>query len=94
MLLQYLSKERSPRNMTRNQNPELDALYDKFNATLDAKERAALAAEMQRKIITAAYSVPVLWYSRLVAHVSAMKGWKIIPTHFANQDLADVWLDQ
>ena len=45
-------------------------------------------------VITAANSVPVLWYSRLVAHVSSMKGWKIIPSHFANQDLADVWLDQ
>ena len=94
LLLQYLSKERSPRNMTRNQNPEFDALYDKFNAATDAKERAALAVEMQRRVLTAANSVPVLWYSRLVAHVSAMKGWKVTPTHFANQDLADVWLDQ
>jgi peptide/nickel transport system substrate-binding protein len=94
LLLQYLSKERSPRNMTRNANPEFDALYDRFNVATDDQERAALAVEMQRKVITAAYSVPVLWYSRLVAHVSAMKGWKVIPTHFANQDLADVWLDQ
>jgi hypothetical protein len=27
-----------------------------------------------------------------VAHVSNMKGWKIIPSHFANQDLGDIWL--
>jgi len=94
LLLQYLSKSRSPRNMTRNENPSLDAVYDKFKGTTDEKERKALAAEMQRMVITAANSVPVLWYSRLVAHVSSMKGWKIIPTHFANQDLADVWLDQ
>ena len=94
LLLPYLSKERSPRNMTRNKSPELDALYDKFNSATDPKQRAALAAEMQRMIITEANSVPVIWYSRLVAHVSQMKGWKIMPTHFANQDLADVWLDQ
>ncbi len=93
LFLPYLSKERSPRNMTRNRNPELDALYDKFKASTDEKERAALSAAMQRKIIGDANSVPVIWYSRLVAHVSNMKGWKIIPTHFANQDLADVWLD-
>lgn len=80
--------------MTRNANPELDAVYDKFKGTTDTKERAALAGEMQRMAITASNSVPVLWYSRLVAHISAMKGWKIIPSHFANQDLADVWLDQ
>jgi peptide/nickel transport system substrate-binding protein len=94
LLLPYLSKERSPRNMTRNSNPELDAVYDKFNAATDEKARAGFAAEMQKKIITDANSVPVIWYSRLVAHVSSMKGWKILPTHFANQDLADVWLDQ
>jgi peptide/nickel transport system substrate-binding protein len=94
LLLPYLSKERSPRNMTRNSNPELDAVYDKFNATTEATARAALAAEMQRKIISDANSVPVIWYSRLVAHVSNMKGWKVLPTHFANQDLADIWLDQ
>ena len=49
---------------------------------------------MQRLIISGANSVPVIWYSRIVAHVPQMKGWKITPTHFANQDLADVWLDQ
>ena len=94
LLLPYLSKERSPRNMTRNSNPELDALYDKFNAATDEKARGQFAAEMQKKIISDANSVPVIWYSRLVAHVSNMKGWKILPTHFANQDLADIWLDQ
>ena len=94
LFLPHLSKSRSPRNMTRNANPELDALYDKFKSSTDDKERAALAREMQRMVITAAYSVPVIWYSRLVAHVSSMKGWKIIPSHFANQDLANVWLDQ
>jgi peptide/nickel transport system substrate-binding protein len=94
LLLPYLSKSRSPRNMTRNESPELDAVYDKFKGATDEKERTALAGEMQRMVISSANSVPVLWYSRLVAHVSTMKGWKIIPTHFANQDLADVWLDQ
>ena len=94
LLLPYLSKERSPRNMARSKSPALDALYDKFNTATDLKQRAELAAEMQRMIVTEANSVPVIWYSRLVAHASNMKGWKIIPTHFANQDLADVWLDQ
>ena len=87
-------KERSPRNMTRNKNPEFGAVYDRFNSATDPAQRKALAAEMQRMIISAANSVPVIWYSRIVAHVPQMKGWKITPTHFANQDLADIWLDQ
>ncbi len=80
--------------MTRNENPQLDAVYDRFKSATNPTQRTVLASEMQRMVIEQANSVPVLWYSRLVAHVSAMKGWKIIPTHFANQDLADVWLDQ
>jgi peptide/nickel transport system substrate-binding protein len=94
LLLPYLSKSRSPRNMTRNENPQLDAVYDQFKSVTNPTQRGVLAAQLQRMVIQSANSVPVLWYSRLVAHVSAMKGWKIVPTHFANQDLADVWLDQ
>ena len=94
LLLPYLSKSRSPRNMTRSESPQFDAAYDRFKSATNPTQRAVLAGEMQRMVISSANSVPVLWYSRLVAHVSSMKGWKIVPTHFANQDLADVWLDQ
>ena len=94
LLLPYLSKSRSPRNMTRNESPQFDAVYDRFKSATNPTQRTVLATELQRMVISSANSVPVLWYSRLVAHVSSMKGWKIVPTHFANQDLADVWLDQ
>ncbi len=93
LLLQYLSKSRSARNMTRNENPILDALYDRFKAAKTEPEKKSLAAEMQRLVITDASSVPVIWYQRLVAHSSVLKGWKVSPTHFANQNLADVWLE-
>lgn len=93
LLLQYLSVDRSPRNMARSRNPAIDSLYDKFSAATAEGDRKTLAGEMQKAVITDASSVPVIWYSRLVAHVPQLKGWKILPTHFANQDLADVWLD-
>ena len=44
LLLPYLSKSRSPRNMTRNNNPEIDALYDKFKSATDETERDAAGA--------------------------------------------------
>lgn len=93
LFLQYLSKSRSPRNMTRNENPEFDRIYDQFRTASADAERKRLAQELQKMSTESAFSVPVLWYSRIVAHSAAMKGWKIIPSHFANQDLADVWLD-
>jgi peptide/nickel transport system substrate-binding protein len=94
MLIAYLSKSRSPRNMTRNEAPEVDALFDKYKAATTLDEQKAVAAEAQRAIIDGAYSVPLLWYNRIVAHSSVLKGWSITPSHFVGQNLADVWLDQ
>jgi len=36
----------------------------------------------------------VLWWHRVVPYRSYVKGWKIGPTHFINQDLATIWLDR
>ena len=35
-----------------------------------------------------------LWWYRIVPHRSYVKGWKISPSHFLNQDLATIWLDK
>ncbi len=94
VLLAYLSKSRSPRNMSRNEAPQIDALYDKYKEAKTEAERTAALADLQRAIITGSYSLPLLWYNRIVAHSSALKGWKITPSHFVGQNLADVWLDQ
>ncbi len=41
-----------------------------------------------------AHEIWVLWWYRIVPHPSYVKGWKISPSHFINQDLATVWLDK
>lgn len=92
LILQYLSRSRSPRNTTHGENPEIDKLYDSLQGK-PKDELKKILAEIQKKVIEGAFDVPVLWYSRIVAHSSALKGWKISPTHFANQDLANVWLE-
>lgn len=33
-----------------------------------------------------AYSVPILWWQRII--------WQVRPSHYLFQDLTDVWLDQ
>jgi peptide/nickel transport system substrate-binding protein len=30
----------------------------------------------------------------MVPHRSYVKGWKISPSHYLNQDLATIWLDK
>ena len=36
----------------------------------------------------------VLWWHLIVPYRSYVQGWKISPTHFINQDLAQIWLDK
>jgi hypothetical protein len=33
-----------------------------------------------------------LWWYRIIAHRSYMKGWKITPSHYLNNQLDTVWL--
>jgi peptide/nickel transport system substrate-binding protein len=41
-----------------------------------------------------AHAVKIVWWNRIVPHRSYVKGWKISPSHFLNQDLATIWLDK
>jgi peptide/nickel transport system substrate-binding protein len=34
------------------------------------------------------------WWNRIIPHRAYVKGWKISPSHYLNQDLATVWLDK
>jgi peptide/nickel transport system substrate-binding protein len=43
---------------------------------------------------TQAHEIWVAWWYRGVPYRSYVKGWKISPSHFINQDLATVWLDR
>ena len=36
----------------------------------------------------------LLWRYRIVPYRSYVKGWKIGPSHYVNQDLATIWLDK
>jgi peptide/nickel transport system substrate-binding protein len=41
-----------------------------------------------------AHEIWALWWHRIVPYRSYVKGFKIAPTHFINQDLATIWLDK
>jgi peptide/nickel transport system substrate-binding protein len=34
------------------------------------------------------------WWYRIIPYQSYVKGWRISPSHYLNQDLATVWLDK
>jgi len=41
-----------------------------------------------------AHEIFLLWYYRIVPYRSYVKGWKISPSHYLNQDLSTMWLDK
>jgi peptide/nickel transport system substrate-binding protein len=92
-LLKYVSTEKSPINYSRYKDAIVDELYERQSRMLEVKDRLPLLRQMERRAIDdQAYQFPLLWWQRIVPHSSRLKGWKIGPSHYVNQDLRDVWL--
>ena len=70
-------------------------LYDKMlHETDPAKQRAAMRRFETYVLDDQAHEIWALWWHRIVPYRSYVKGFKIAPTHFINQDLATIWLDK
>ena len=93
-LQKYLSHDRSAINYAQQTDRVLDDLYDKQSGELDRKKRYAILREFEKRALDQAYTIPTIWWHRIIVHHKQMKGWNITPSHYVNQDLADVWLDQ
>jgi peptide/nickel transport system substrate-binding protein len=92
-LLKYLSADRSPINYSGFTDRKLDELYDKQSGELDRTKRIALLRDFERHALEQAYTVPTIWWHRIIITNKKLKGWDITPSHYLNQDLAAVWLD-
>jgi len=74
--------------------PEVD-LYNKMLRETDFDKQRALMREFEKHVIDdEAHEIFGLWWYRIIPHPTWVKGWKISPSHFINQDLATVWLDK
>src|SRR5690349_7838872 len=71
------------------------ALYGRMLHETDPARQRALMRDFEKHAIdTTAHEIWISWWYRTVLHRSYLKGWKISPSHFINQDLATVWLDR
>lgn len=93
-LTKYVSRDLSPANYSSSTDRYLDALYIGQAVTPDPRRRAAIVREFERQALTQAYTVPLLWYNRIVPTTANVKGWNMTPSQYIGQDLADVWLDR
>ena len=74
--------------------PEVD-LYDRMLRETDVTKQRALMRDFEKHVLDdQAYEIFLLWYYRIVPYRSYVKGWKISPSHYLNQDLSTVWLDK
>ena len=57
-------------------------------------QRVAMRAYEKHTLDTAAHVIVMPYWYRIVMARSYVKGWKISPSHYLNQDLANIWLDK
>jgi peptide/nickel transport system substrate-binding protein len=90
----FLTKKLSPSGYSGHTDSKIDDLYEKQRRTMNVAERTKIVNEMERYSLTQAYSVPLLWWQRIIVNHKKIKGWYMTPSHYLWQDLAEVWLDQ
>jgi peptide/nickel transport system substrate-binding protein len=92
-LTKYISSDRSPINYARYQDPVLDELFERQSREQNPDRRKQLVWEFERRVLgEMAHQVVILGQVRAVAHWEHVRGWKVTPSHYLNQDLATVWL--
>jgi peptide/nickel transport system substrate-binding protein len=40
------------------------------------------------------HALYLMWWNRIIPYRSYVKGFRISPSHYINQDLATLWLDR
>jgi peptide/nickel transport system substrate-binding protein len=91
----YLPHSVSAINYGGYDDPAEVELYDKMLRETDAAKQRALMRELERHVLDKeAHEMVMTYWYRNVPLRSYVKGWKVGPSHYLNQDLANVWLDK
>jgi peptide/nickel transport system substrate-binding protein len=91
----YLPRSAFNENYGGYEDADVVDIYNKmYRETDPVRQRALMRAYETRVVDTQAYEFPMLWWNRILPARSYVHGWKIGPSHYVNQDLANVWLDK
>ncbi|MDX2204225.1 MAG: ABC transporter substrate-binding protein [Hyphomicrobiaceae bacterium] len=90
----FLTKKLSPSGYSGHTDIKIDEMYERQKRIMDPIERTKLVREMDKYALTQAYTVPLLWWQRIIVNHKKVKGWYMTPSHYLWQDLSTVWLDQ
>jgi len=91
----YLPYTISPGNYGNFEDDHEVDLYNRMLRELDKSKQKALLLEFNKYVLDEqAHGIFLLWWQRIVPYHAYVRGWKIGPSHYVNQDLGTVWLDQ
>ncbi|MCZ6842681.1 MAG: ABC transporter substrate-binding protein [SAR324 cluster bacterium] len=90
----FISTDRSGNNYARYTDRVLDRLYDENFRETDPVKQKEILRKFQMRLATKAWIIHTLWWERIIPHNAAVMGWNISPSHYLNQDLTDVWLNE
>ncbi len=70
-------------------------MYDNLIQTGDVKGQRAIMRQYEKRALDEHVTeIITLWWYKINPHRSYVKGWKIAPSHYLNQQLDNVWLDK
>ena len=85
----------STNNYAQCENPKLEQLFEAMNKESDTAKVRVMMREYERIVLDEeAYVGHALWWYKINPYQSYVKGWKIAPSHYLNQQLDNVWLDK
>jgi peptide/nickel transport system substrate-binding protein len=91
----YLPHSVSSSNYGQFDDPKEIEMYDRQLRELDKAKQHADLLEFNKYVLDEqAHAIYLLWWQRIVPYRSYVKGWKIGPSHYVNQDLGTIWLDK
>jgi peptide/nickel transport system substrate-binding protein len=91
----YLPHDVFPENYGQYEDKEAVDIYDKMLQEADAATQRTLMRAFEKRVLdTEAHEMVMTYWNRIVPLRSYVKGWKVSPSHYLNQDLANVWLDK
>lgn len=74
---------------------EADKMFDAMNRAADPAEQRRIMRQFEKRVLDdQALQFVTLWWYRIIPHRSYLKGWKVNPSHYLNQDLSGIWIDK
>ncbi|MET1081968.1 MAG: ABC transporter substrate-binding protein [Burkholderiales bacterium] len=94
-MYKFLSSDRNPANYARYKDPVLDKLYDEQSRATDPEKSKAIIRQFEKRLLDEEvhYLMTLQWH-RIIPHSAKVKGWTVTPSHYLNNTLDTVWLEQ